>query len=114
MTDYTSYIRNRITELRLQKDIPEYQMSIDLGQNKNYIQSISSGKSLPSMTVFLNICDYFGITPMQFFDGAEKYPQLVGMALEEIRDFDKEDLLLLLNLFQRLREDKGYHKAKDM
>ena len=51
---------------------------------------------------------------MQFFDGAEKYPQLVGMALEEIRDFDKEDLLLLLNLFQRLREDKGYHKAKDM
>ncbi|MFR4978252.1 MAG: transcriptional regulator, partial [Butyricicoccus sp.] len=55
--DYTMYIRNRITELRLQKDVSEYQMSFALGQNKNYIQSISSGKAMPSMKQFLNICE---------------------------------------------------------
>ena len=65
--DYTMYIRNRITELRLQKDVSEYQMSFALGQNKNYIQSISSGKAMPSMKQFLNICEYFDMTPMQFF-----------------------------------------------
>lgn len=42
------FIRNRITELRLKKGVSEYQMSMDLGQNKNYVQAISSGRALPS------------------------------------------------------------------
>ena len=33
------FIRNRITELRLKKGVSEYQMSMDLGQNKNYVNS---------------------------------------------------------------------------
>lgn len=51
--DYAIYIRNRITELRIQKDVSEYRMSLDLGQNRNYIQGITSGKALPSMAQFL-------------------------------------------------------------
>ena len=62
------FIRNRITELRLKKGASEYQMSLALGQNRSYIQGISSGRSLPSMAQFLKICDYFEITPLQFFD----------------------------------------------
>lgn len=45
----TTFIRDRITELRLQKGASEYKMSMDLGHSKSYIQSISSGKSLPSL-----------------------------------------------------------------
>ena len=29
------FVRNRITELRLKKNISEYQMSLDLGKNKS-------------------------------------------------------------------------------
>ena len=36
------FVRSRITELRLKTGISEYQMSLELGQNKSYIQSISS------------------------------------------------------------------------
>lgn len=43
------FIRNRITELRLKKGISEYQLSLELGQNRGYIQAISSGRALPSM-----------------------------------------------------------------
>ena len=57
------FIRNRITELRLKKGASEYQMSLALGQNRSYIQGISSGRSLPSMAQFLKICDYFEISP---------------------------------------------------
>ena len=32
------FIANRITELRLKKNVSEYQMSLDLGRNKSYIQ----------------------------------------------------------------------------
>ena len=71
------FIRNRITELRLKKGVSEYQMSMELGQNRSYIQAISSGRSMPSMKQFLNICEYFEITPLQFFDAQENNPQLM-------------------------------------
>lgn len=102
MTDYTTYIRERITELRMKKGISEYQMSLELGQNKNYIQGISSGRALPSISQFLNICDYFEMTPLQFFDGESLYPHLVRKAMDGMRELDDNDMILLLNLIQRL------------
>lgn len=51
------FIRDRITELRLQKDVPERKMSIELGHSTSYIHSIASGRALPSMPEFLYICD---------------------------------------------------------
>lgn len=101
--DYTSFIRNRITELRMKKEVSEYQMSLDLGQSRNYIQGISSGKSLPSMAQFINICDYFGITPMQFFDADVLNPHLVRIAMEGMRELEDNDILLLINLIHRLQ-----------
>lgn len=62
------FVRKRITELRLKKDVSEYQMSYDLGHSRNYIRSITSGESLPKMSQFHRICDYFGITPGEFYE----------------------------------------------
>ena len=36
------FVRNRITQLRLQKDVSEYQMSYDLGHSRSYINNITS------------------------------------------------------------------------
>ena len=44
-----AFIAERITELRLARNISEYQMSLELGQSKGYVQGITSGKCLPSM-----------------------------------------------------------------
>lgn len=101
--DYAVYIRERITELRMARNISEYQMSLELGQNKNYIQGISSGKALPSMKQFLKICDYFEITPMEFFDADSARPQALHKALNEMKGLSDSDLSLLLNIIQRLR-----------
>lgn len=49
-----SFIRNRITQLRMQNGVSEYKMSLDMGHSKSYIQSISSGKALPSF-IYVNI-----------------------------------------------------------
>jgi len=65
---YDEFIRNRITSLRINKNVSEYQMSLDLGHSKSYIQSISLGRALPSMNEFILICDYFVISPKDFFD----------------------------------------------
>ena len=67
------FVRNRITQLRLQKDVSEYQMSYDLGHSRSYINNITSGKSLPSLSEFFAICDYFQITPLEFFNHEQQY-----------------------------------------
>ncbi|MCI8658563.1 MAG: helix-turn-helix transcriptional regulator [Oscillospiraceae bacterium] len=105
--DYPAYVRQRITELRLKRDVSEYEMSLALGMNRNYIQGITSGKALPSMAQFLNICDYFEITPMQFFDGETLYPQLIRKVIEEMQGMDDEDMLLLLTVSRHLRRKQG-------
>ena len=66
--NYDDFIRERITRLRLERNLSEYQLSYELGQSKGYIQSITSGRALPSMAMFLDICDYFNLAPSEFFE----------------------------------------------
>ncbi len=99
------FIRSRITELRLKSDVSEYQMSYDLGQNRGYIQAISSGKSMPSMSGFLNICDYFGITPHEFFDPDVKEPELLGEINALLKELNEDDLILLRDVLLRITKN---------
>ncbi len=46
----------RLSQLRTGKGVSARDMSLSIGQNAGYINSIEDGKSLPSMTVFISIC----------------------------------------------------------
>lgn len=96
------FIRKRISELRIQKEVSEYKMSFDLGHSKGYIQSISSGRALPSMPEFLYICDYLGITPKDFFDPEQEEPQLIRELVESTQNLDADDLKALINVAKRM------------
>lgn len=98
------FVRNRITQLRLVKGVSEYQMSYDLGHSRGYVNNISSGKSLPSLNEFFAICDYFDITPQEFFDTADKNPILLSKAIDEMKSLSDEDMLLVLTLINRLNK----------
>lgn len=97
-----TFVRDRISELRLKKGVSEYKMSLDLGHSKSYIQSISSGKALPSLTEFLYICEYLGVTPREFFDTDSNEPQLVCRLTSLARTLTKDDLCALINMAERL------------
>ena len=99
---YESFVRDRITQLRLQKGVSEYQMSYDLGHSRGYIYNISSGKALPPMKEFLAICDYFEITPQQFFDTSSQSPELIQKALDGMKQLSESDMLMLLGIINRL------------
>ena len=97
-----NFVRERITQLRLQKGVSEYQMSYDLGHSRGYIYNISSGKALPPLKEFFAICDYLEITPQQFFDDTDQNPELVQKALTGMKQLDEDDMLLLLGIINRL------------
>lgn len=98
------FVRNRISELRTKKGVSEYKMSLDLGHSKSYIQSISSGKALPSFSEFLFICDYLGVTPKEFFDADTKEPQLVCKLTELAKNLTTDDLAALITMAERLAD----------
>ena len=100
----TDFIRKRITELRLKKGVSEYQMSMDTGHSRGYIQNIISGRAMPSMAEFLYLCEYLEVSPGAFFDEGMENPALVQKALDGMRSLPDRDLLILLNLIERFRE----------
>ncbi|TGY95595.1 XRE family transcriptional regulator [Petralouisia muris] len=101
------FVKNRITQLRIKKGVSEYQMSYDLGHSRGYINNISSGKSLPSLNEFFSICDYFEITPVEFFDQQQQNPELVNKALSKFKLLNDSDMILVLSLLNRLCEKQG-------
>ena len=100
------FVRERITQLRLRKGVSEYRMSYDLGHSRGSVHNISSGKALPPMKEFFAICDYFGLTPQQFFDEGTQNPELIQKAIAGMKQLDETDLLMLLGLINRLLEKK--------
>ena len=98
------FIRDRISILRTKKGISEYKMSLDLGHSKSYVQSISAGRALPSLSEFLYICEYLGVTPKEFFYEETNDPQLVRELYNISLTLEKEDLEVLLSMAKRLKE----------
>lgn len=100
--DMNQFVRNRITQLRLLKDVSEYQMSYDLGHSKSYINNITAGKVMPSMTEFFYICEYFGITPAEFFDFSHDNPAKLSDTIEELRSLKDEDIGIIAPIIHQL------------
>lgn len=107
------FVQDRITELRLARDISEYKLSQEIGHSKGYIQSISSGKTLPSVTALYQICDYFEITPREFFDdGSAPDSKLVHDLILEIRRLPVEDQYFLYHFLLARRKEKAKRSGK--
>ena len=99
---YSEFVRERITQLRIAKGVSEYQMSYDLDHSRGYIYNISSGKALPPMKEFFAICEYFDLTPKEFFDEEAAHPALIKKAVEGLYQLNEDDLLMLIGFIDRL------------
>lgn len=94
----------RITELRTEKGVSARDMSLSLGQSVSYINKIENGRTLPSMTGFLYICEYFGITPQDFFNTNSHSPQKGKTLLQELEKLSLEQSEHILQVVKDLTE----------
>lgn len=67
-------------------------MSLSIGQNHAYINTIESGKALPSMAIFFYICEYLDITPAEFFDISSKNPVKLNSLINDLKHLDDKQL----------------------
>ena len=93
----------RLVELRMQKGVSARDMSLTLGQSPSYINNIENGINLPSMTVFFYICDYFGITPKEFFDVELKNPSKSQELMRLSKNLSGDQLDLVMDIVKNLK-----------
>lgn len=88
---YDDFIRTRITELRISRNISEHKMSLDLGKSGSYIRGITSGAALPSLKELFNIITYFDMSPSEFFAPLEDKETPYYRLCERLKTLNEED-----------------------
>ena len=104
---YEEFFVERLSSLRNQKNVSAREMSLALGQNESYINRIENRLAFPSMQVFSKICEYFQITPQEFFDEKNPAPGKINQISEEIKNLDDIQLDTIIAVVKGLQ-----HKPK--
>ena len=100
--DYIEWFYKRLSELRIQKGVSARDMSLSLGQSESYINKIENKRTLPSFTGFIYICEYFGITPKEFFNEQSSSPQKTKDLLNELEKLSPEQAEHILQVVKDL------------
>ena len=101
-----TFIQHRYAAIRNAHKISARKLSFALGQSSEYINQIENGNNMPSLENLLNFCDYFHITPAEFFDDSMNYPIQYKEIIKELNKLDSMDCELVLNLLKVINRKK--------
>lgn len=102
--EYAEWIPERVAQLRLGKGVSARDMSLSLGQSESYINKIENHRALPSMMGFLYICEYFSITPREFFDTGTAAPEKMGELVQAARKLTPSQADHVLQIIRDITE----------
>ena len=80
----------RLSEIMEENNRTARDVSLNIGQNSGYINSILNEKAYPSMDVFFKICEELSITPVDFFDTENKYPEMMNRIIPYLKELNYE------------------------
>ncbi len=94
----------RLAKLRTQKGVSAREMSLSIGANSGYINNIETGKALPSMANFFFICDYLGISAMEFFEEDNTCPDRLRNLVDELKGLSPDQLNIISQLAREFKK----------
>lgn len=100
------FIQERYATIRNAHKISARKLSFELGQSSEYINQIENGNNMPSLDNLLNFCDYFHISPAEFFDDTLRYPIEYKEIIQELNHMDTMECELVLKLLKALNGNK--------
>ena len=101
-----TFIQLRYATIRNAHNISARKLSFELGQSSEYINQIENGNNLPSLENLLNFCEYFHITPAEFFDENMTYPIEYKAIIKELNKMDTMECALVLNLLKVINRNR--------
>lgn len=99
----TDFISDRISKLRTEMNISARDMSLSLGQSQSYISNIENKKAMPSMQMFLYICEFLKIEPKDFFADELEHPLILNEAVETFKTLSPKQLELLIAIAKEMK-----------
>ena len=100
--DYEAFVAERVAKLRQAKGTSARDMSLSIGQNVNYVNHVENRKMEPSLSGLIYICDYFGITPQEFFDAGNPHPERLKEIIENLKLLNDDALAGLSTVVQEM------------
>lgn len=82
----------RLATLRNQRGVSARDMSLSLGQNPGYINTIENGKAFPTMANFFYICEFLHVSPQEFFDSSSNTPEKLRNLTEKMKFLNENQL----------------------
>lgn len=101
-----NFIGQRISALLIENKISERKLSSFLGHADGYINKITTGKMRLSVDELINICDFFHITPSQFFADTEASPTSVTI-ISELHGLSEAELQFIKNTIQFIKKNRN-------
>ena len=101
-----NFIREKIALLRIKKGVSARNMSLSIGQNETYINSIEQGQTFPSIQGLIYICEYFGINLKDFFDVENNDPAIIVNIVKELKKLKNNQLVSVCELLKSINEPK--------
>lgn len=105
--DYIEWFPDRVAELRIQKGVSARDMSLSLGQSESYINKIENRRTLPSMSGFIYICEYLGISPRDFFDTEVHSPNRAREISQTAKKLNNKQAELIINVMYEMLHDEN-------
>ena len=96
------FFSQRLSSLRLAKNVSAREMSLAIGQNPSYINRIENQQTYPSMQCFFYICEYLGVTPSEFFDMQNHNPLKHQEIVSYLKTLDSKQLDIVLSVVKGL------------
>lgn len=97
------FFRTRLAKLRIAKGVSARDMSLSLGQSESYINKIENGKAFPAMQVFFYICEYFSISPKDFFDESISNPPQLNALIDDLKTLDEGKIANIAEIAKGLK-----------
>ena len=92
----------RLVELRTRNNLSARDLSLSVGMNHGYINSVENGLHYPTMENFLYICDFLKVTPQEFFDADFSVPANVRELYDLVKKLPSSQVDGLIELVKTM------------
>lgn len=104
---YENEFARRLSQLRTNRGVSARDMSLSLGQNHGYINTIENGKAYPTMENFFAICDFLHVSPQEFFDTSAENPEKIRILTEMLKHLDERQIDSITAIVEGLLHRNG-------
>ena len=104
--DALDFISKRISALRDSRNVSARELSLSIGNDKNYINRVENKVVKPSIEGLVYVCDYFGITLAEFFDDGTQSPLDMKELIDTARGMSADSLKTVIDVMRKIKGGK--------